>query len=721
MPINLLEDVKRHKYTAVIFVVLCALTVAALAYGLAQRPLELISEIHSPGDTVIDVYSTRVVTQYVHPVANTISGIAFSLAKDAPLPPEDTPIIVRVATGQDKAQVHRIELPLKELMRHEGDVLYVPIPLITKTTDVTYAFSIQAPSLTKELPLPIAHEFDDTKYSGGDLFINSSIKAGALGFTLYERPNILTRIVRWMTAAQNKAIYIGILMAIVGAVLLFFSRHVRNIPTVKIENQVSKKEVGIVSVLVLLSVFILFQPALSLYFLQDDIPILLRAKNMQSWAELVFTNHPYTPEGGTQDYAIGFYRPITYSLFPWLTHQMFGLFAPVHHAIHLVVFAILSLYMYVLSRFFGPPLFAAMVTGFWISHSSKAAAVYWLSSIQDVLSSLFFIAALILYLRHRAGLSRKSIRYVWILFILALFSKDFSILLPGIILLSELYNRILLPVGSWKMWFMQQAKIQAPLIIISSIYIIIRTIALGDPTLPEFQHQDHSYDIAINATAITQNIIAYTHWTAESFLWPQHSYLHSFMSSTRLLGPFYPGLILILLFIASLIIFWKKRTLRLTLLFGAMWWVSLLLPNLLMVNERNDRWLTLPLWGSALVVTTIIWQLIPPRLRIQHGISFIIVIVLFMYGFWVVRLPHTLGPYSTLSLDAKNAVSNYQHHHENNSEINKVFFINIPDEIRGTINRSLLLLFFKDVPANVKYVDTLPEPIVSSEAIITVR
>ncbi len=700
MRINALEHVKKHKYIRYTFLIAVLLLSGAAWHLLVQRPTESIGTANKPGEGSVEVYSSRIVTQHVRATTSTVSGVAFILSEKDLLPPDNTPIIIRVLSVPDNQVLQIVQKTFGEIYHHEkiGSVVHVNFPFIRHTKNGSYAISIQAPNLTKNLPLKIAYQIDDTKYTDGDLFINKHNTLGSLGFLLYEQPTLLIRILRWMSMPEHVLIWAGIALSIMGSILLTLRIPKPKQLQTEPQSPISSKEIFVASILTVLAVFIIFQPALSLFFFQDDIPILLRVKNMSSWTELIFTNHPYLPHTVLPDYGIGFYRPISYSLYPWIMYHLFGLSAPAHHAVHLLLFATLAVLIYILSRRFGPPLFASITMGFWLVHSSKLSTAYWLSSSQDILSSLFFLSALIFYIRHRTEIKKRSMKVVWLLYILALFSKDFSILLPCIVLLFELYARIQRPLGSWKAWVMAQVRTQAPFIVISGLYIIIRTIALGDPTLPDFPYHDHSYDIAFNIHSIAQNIIAYTHWTAEYFLWPQSTFLNSFMLDTRVPGPFYPGLVLLTGYVASIIIFWKRKNVRVTLLFAGAWWVILLLPNLLMIHERNDRWLTLPLWGSTLALTLIPWQCIPSKPWVQKSIEISVLVGLCIYGIWIARLPSTLGPYETISTYARATIVQYR---ESNPLEAKLFFKTVPEDMRGTINPDLLLLFSNDTPTHL--------------------
>lgn len=563
------ESLKKHRYTILGIGILGIFIGALLLYVLPQRRPEHVREINSPGDGYVEVYSTRKVTQQVYAPSTGISGFAFLLPAKEPLPPKETSLIISVLSAVTGEELRKISASVGELLHEDitRSSLRISFPLLPKTKENLYAFSIQAPTLTKYAPLKLAYQIDAISYTRGELLINKNKRIGSLGFLVYERPTVLASILRWMRDGEHRAIWLGLVLTCTGIILFSFFKN--TVPKMRMlpQPRFSRKELGIASVLILFATMVIFLPSLSLFFVQDDIPILLRAKNMSSVGKLIFTNQPFIPEGGTQGYPIGFYRPITYSFFPWIMYQLFGLSAGAHHAIHLLLFTCLAILIYRLSRLFGPPLFAASTLGLWLVHSSKISVVYWLSSSQDVISSVFFLLALLLYIRHRTGISKTPLSYACLLYIGALFSKDFSILLPCILILFELYEHARSPLSPWKSWLKSQCRIQAPFIIISGIYLIVRTIALGDPLLPPPPFQDHSYDIGIQGISIAQNILAYTHWTAEYTLWPQYpifgklleTNLQQFMTSTRLTGPFYPGLLLIAIYLVSLIALWKRK------------------------------------------------------------------------------------------------------------------------------------------------------------------
>jgi len=254
----------------------------------------------------------------------------------------------------------------------------------------------------------------------------------------------------------------------------------------------------------------------------------------------------------------------------------------------------------------------------------------------------------------------------------------------------------------------------APFLLVAGFYLIVRTVAMGDPTLPFFPREDTSYEITLQPKKIAQNTLAYLTWTLESSVWPKpgsliqpiENALAEFMKSTQVEGLLYPGLFALVGLIIVLCIFWRNSVVRNSIIFGALWWVVCLAPNLLLANERSIRWLTLSSWGYARIVSIVLWKIFSPIKRFRIAIIISIAICFLMYGFWMARSPQILHPYTEISQHARTSIAQYA------AEVSKIspqriFFQNISPDLRGTVNRQLLLLFFENVPLSYEYINTL--------------
>lgn len=134
---------------------------------------------------------------------------------------------------------------------------------------------------------------------------------------------------------------------------------------------------------------------------------------------------------------LGHWHPLT-----WLSHmldcQLFGSWAGGHHAISagLHIANTFLVFWLVLQCFSNRPGLAFVIAALWSLHPLRVESVAWVSERKDVLSSLFFLATVNLYIYSH---TTKKIRQ-WVLvflFALGLLSKSMVITLPAILLLVD--------------------------------------------------------------------------------------------------------------------------------------------------------------------------------------------------------------------------------------------------------------------------------------------
>ncbi|MEX1112049.1 MAG: hypothetical protein WEC84_01185, partial [Candidatus Andersenbacteria bacterium] len=574
--------------------IITALTIslAGILLAAAHRPSPLVHTVNLPDDSrTLPLYQNVTISQQITTPDNSLSGITLFLADplEAPdsttlilhirYPSEDKDIRTVITTlGQTYTQdIAMTPTPEKESVLGEH-FLHFPFEAILDTQGKMVKVAIEAPELPKDTALLLRREIDGTKYPDHELTLNGDYRPGDLGFVTYENPSTLNLVGRWITDSENVAIWPAIALLAIGMIGIIRYKQPNVFATLPQSEwwqrqlaQITLKEIFIASVILTGIIFVFYYPALHLFFFQDDISILLRVKTLaQDPLKLIFTNHTYILSGDEPAHPIGFYRPISYSLFPLLTYTFFGLSAIAHHLTQLILFSIAASLIYAVTRLFGiSRLLAFSGALIWLSLSSKADIAYWISSAQDVIAVIFILLAILTYARFRSNPSWNRF-IVWsALFALALLSKESAIVFPVIVVFLELFalsqNRV--HISQLKS---HALTIGAVLLIIGA-YLVIRTIALGDPTLPPTSHQDTSYDISLSPVVITKNILSYAAWTAESHIWGPalgavntlETPLRGFLK-TEAATPLYviPGLICMGVYIAALFLYCKNRPAR---------------------------------------------------------------------------------------------------------------------------------------------------------------
>ncbi|HMJ10956.1 MAG TPA: tetratricopeptide repeat protein [Polyangiaceae bacterium] len=134
---------------------------------------------------------------------------------------------------------------------------------------------------------------------------------------------------------------------------------------------------------------------------------------------------------------IGHYHPLT-----WLSHQLdvslFGLDGRGHHATSLLLHAASTLLLFVfLRRATGHTGRSGVVALLFALHPLHVEPVVWIASRKDVLSTLFWMLALVAYERYRRAPTVVRYATVALAYVLGLLSKPMVVTLPVILLLLD--------------------------------------------------------------------------------------------------------------------------------------------------------------------------------------------------------------------------------------------------------------------------------------------
>jgi tetratricopeptide (TPR) repeat protein len=220
-------------------------------------------------------------------------------------------------------------------------------------------------------------------------------------------------------------------------------------------------------------IVLVYQQARHFQFVDLDDPTYVTANaNVQAgltWANALWaftTGHP------------PYWHPIT-----WLSHmldvELFGLDAGAHHLTNVVIHTANTLLLFGwlrrTTKAFWKAAFAAAV---FAVHPLHVESVAWVTERKDVLSALFWIAALWAYVAYAARPSR--LRYLWVLGAcgLALMSKPSAVTLPAVLLLVDVWplRRATLP-GERAIWMrlvMEKLPLVALALATSAVTIVFQ-------------------------------------------------------------------------------------------------------------------------------------------------------------------------------------------------------------------------------------------------------
>lgn len=127
------------------------------------------------------------------------------------------------------------------------------------------------------------------------------------------------------------------------------------------------------------------------------------------------------------------YWPVMYTSF-WLEHKLWGLHAPGYHAVNLGLHVLNTLLLWRL-------LVRLRIPGAWLAaavfavHPIHVESVAWIMARKDLLSGLFYLGAVHVWLRHVDGPSTPRALASLALLLLALLSKSIAVTLPASLLL----------------------------------------------------------------------------------------------------------------------------------------------------------------------------------------------------------------------------------------------------------------------------------------------
>lgn len=206
---------------------------------------------------------------------------------------------------------------------------------------------------------------------------------------------------------------------------------------------------------------------------------------------------------------------------------------PGFHATNVIIHIVnAALIFYLLWRLFKNWLLSILPALFFLIHPLQTEAVAYVSGRADPMFVLFTLLALVFYLKSKKKkLSAGHKRRYWILppvfFILALMSKEAAIVLPGLILLLDIFlwyksQQFLKKSALWQ-FIKTEAKRLAPFAAIAGIYLLLRATILHwtDSFAPYEPASGTTINASVNVFTFFRTLTDYI-WLA---IWPRNLHM----------------------------------------------------------------------------------------------------------------------------------------------------------------------------------------------------
>ena len=187
-----------------------------------------------------------------------------------------------------------------------------------------------------------------------------------------------------------------------------------------------------------------YLPTFSGQFILDDHPLVNKnpyIKKFQPFLSYFSQEDGVSPHGKIDDYHSGYYRPLV-NLTYFLDYKLWGMRATGFRTTNLILHLMTCFLLYrVLSRYHDGivvPLIATLLFGI---HPVNSETVSWTAARNNILVSLFSLASFYFYTSKKPDKKILSTSLSLLFFAMALFSKEFAVMLLPIFFL---YNRLII-------------------------------------------------------------------------------------------------------------------------------------------------------------------------------------------------------------------------------------------------------------------------------------
>ena len=346
--------------------------------------------------------------------------------------------------------------------------------------------------------------------------------------------------------------------------------------------------------------FVLFFSSLINFYTNDDF-FHLRISQINSFKDFFnFFNLIKSPEGW------GLYRPLTTQVFYFITSRFFDLNPlPLHIISFITFFAIIFLvaeFTKIITKNRNTALLSAFL---YATSATHFGHLYFLGAYQELGMTLFFLLAVISFVKFELRNKNKYLILSIIFFVFALMSKETAVVLPFVLVLVHIF----LKSTNEKLKYLKNFIISIiPYLVLLSFYLFIRFkyygFAKGDSYLWDF-----SLRRALNT------LVWYKMWSLNipemlvDFVGPglkiNPNLFKYWGKEFTIIVSLFIGQIIIL--IVSVISKFKKLLKGWKIyLFSMFWFIATLIPVLFLPVHKFTYYLTLPLLGFCIFISNLL-------------------------------------------------------------------------------------------------------------------
>lgn len=286
-----------------------------------------------------------------------------------------------------------------------------------------------------------------------------------------------------------------------------------------------------------------------------------------------------------------YYRPLVFITYA-IEYSFFGLEATAYHVTNLLLHILNTLLVFWLIFLFSNKTLLSLITALLFAvHPLHVESVAWITERKDVLSTFFFLQAIIYYLVYK---EKKKVSYYYLsifTFILALLSKPMVVTLPLVLLLCDyLFHRE----------FNRRNLLEKiPFFVLSIIFGMATLFIVQTPSSAE--GQSTFSNSLINVLMACRGIIFYLYKMVAPF---SLSALYPPPKVINILSPeyFLPPILLVFLIVA---IFYSRKRTR-VIAFGSLFFFVTILPVIQIMHVGSaivaDRYMYIPSIGLFYIV-----------------------------------------------------------------------------------------------------------------------